>query len=243
LVIESLIIEITMSLLLKIYARLERPLLMLNFRIVNSPLVRWPILRSILWLLFFKPMSELGAAGQPLTLKEVEAFIRRAEKDGRIAVGPCGCRTVHGRCSHPIRTDIVVYGGVMAWAEVFPEDYEIIEAEEAIEITKECNAQGMIQVLYRSGMGGGKGFVICNCCKDGCLPLLNRKFYHSYRFHRGNYVASVEPDQCELCGRCEELCPFDARNKRGRPEVDDCYGCGLCAEHCPYGAVKMVLRG
>ena len=225
--------------ILKIYARLERPLLLLNFWLVKSPLARWPLTRPLLWGLFFKPVSELGAAGQPLAPAEAAAYIRQAAANGAIAVGPCGCRTVHHGCNHPTRTDIVVYAGVEAWSGAFPAAYEQISAEEAIAIMEECHKAGMIQVLYRSGMGGGQGYAICNCCMDGCLPLLNKRAYPGYRFYHGRYVARVDPARCTGCGLCAEICPF---NTRRAGWVGDCYGCGLCASHCPQGAVEMVER-
>lgn len=231
--------------LLKLYARLERFALRLDhYLATKTPLMRWPMTRQILWWFFVWPMSEFGATGEPMILEQAEAYIRRAAAEGRIAVGPCGCRTVHRGCDHPLRTDIVVYEGATAWLRTFPDQWEAIEAEEAIAIVRHCHSQGMAQVLFRSGMGlnDERGFVICNCCQDGCLMLINRQNYPAYRYRHGRYRAEVDPELCQLCGLCEELCSFQARNMSGRPEVGDCYGCGLCASHCPHGAVRMVER-
>ncbi len=59
-------------------------------------------------------------------------------------------------------------------------------------------------------------------------------------------VAEVRHTLCSLCGRCIEVCPYNARSMDEgleRVEVDPvlCQGCGACAAVCPNGA--SVLRG
>jgi len=100
----------------------------------------------------------------------------------------------------------------------------------------------MMQVFYRTGMGGGAGYAPCNCCLDGCLPLMNRQAYRNYRFIRGTQVARVDADRCTSCGTCAEVCAFGAREANGSLDVRHCYGCGLCADACPAEAVTMVPR-
>lgn len=61
-------------------------------------------------------------------------------------------------------------------------------------------------------------------------------------------VASVDPDLCEGCGLCNEICTCGAIShvKPGRgpaPRSMDphaCSGCGSCAAACPYGAIRMI---
>jgi MinD superfamily P-loop ATPase len=103
-------------------------------------------------------------------------------------------------------------------------------------------AGGGNQVFYRTGMGGGAGYAMCNCCVDGCLPLMNRRACRNYRFIRGTQVAQVDADCCTACGACAEVCAFGARETDGALDTRHCYGCGLCADTCPVGAVAMVAR-
>lgn len=76
-------------------------------------------------------------------------------------------------------------------------------------------------------------------------------------FHREDYSggcrARVNPEQCVGCGKCAELCRFDAISVV--PDVDPdpdmkkkrlftidpigCEGCGVCAWFCPTGAIKL----
>jgi ferredoxin len=231
-----------LRLLLAIYARLERPLLRFNYWLVRSPLVRWPVTRQLLWLGVFLPISYAGAAGQPMTADEAVELLRAAGKEGVIAVGPCGCRVVHHGCDHPTRTDFTVYEGVEAWSRAHPAQYQVVSLAEAEAIVRDCRSQGMIQVFYRTGMGGGVGYALCNCCLDGCLPLMNRQAYRNYRFIRGAQVAQVDADRCTACGTCAEVCAFGARGADGALDDRHCYGCGLCADVCPAGAVTMVSQ-
>jgi len=68
--------------------------------------------------------------------------------------------------------------------------------------------------------------------------------------HKG--VISTEPitsevltEHCKSCGRCAEVCPYNAITvdvKKKTPAVINtaaCAGCGTCAAECPFGAITM----
>lgn len=49
--------------------------------------------------------------------------------------------------------------------------------------------------------------------------------------------------QCQLCGKCAEVCPQGGHSfTNGVHTVDfsRCTGCGICAEHCPSQALQLV---
>ncbi len=52
----------------------------------------------------------------------------------------------------------------------------------------------------------------------------------------------VDHDKCTLCGKCEQVCVYDAIVIEGRVEIspDQCYGCGLCVSVCPADAMSQV---
>lgn len=59
-------------------------------------------------------------------------------------------------------------------------------------------------------------------------------------------VPVVDEAKCLYCGRCAEICAFNAiavlkENILVFPEL--CHGCGACAYLCPEGAIKEVPRG
>jgi len=61
----------------------------------------------------------------------------------------------------------------------------------------------------------------------------------------GRTVAMIDQSKCTSCGRCVELCRFDAiRVENGMYEVDPiaCEGCTLCKLACPESAIDMVSR-
>ena len=65
----------------------------------------------------------------------------------------------------------------------------------------------------------------------------------------GGSVARVNPEACYACGRCIEVCRFDAISPNGPPNavventyvVDPiaCEGCGVCEHFCPGNAISF----
>jgi heterodisulfide reductase subunit A2 len=60
-------------------------------------------------------------------------------------------------------------------------------------------------------------------------------------------LAIVHKNFCEWCGKCEEVCPFDAIEKttvEGKEVasviVSSCKGCGMCLPVCPVDAIDLI---
>jgi MinD superfamily P-loop ATPase len=66
----------------------------------------------------------------------------------------------------------------------------------------------------------------------------------------GGSKARIKPGHCTVCGKCEELCRFDAIYLDGpgnglvsqtyRVETTACEGCGVCLDHCNHNAIEFA---
>ena len=73
-------------------------------------------------------------------------------------------------------------------------------------------------------------------------------FLHPTLEHReevGVLIPQVDEDKCTACGRCAEVCEFNAIAAVGQkvlvfPEL--CHGCGGCTLNCPEEAISEVLN-
>jgi MinD superfamily P-loop ATPase len=123
----------------------------------------------------------------------------------------------------------------------------------------------MKQLVILSGKGGtGKtslAAAFAHLAKDGASPLqvvladadvdaanlelvLDPHIREQHEFVGGT-KAYIDPDRCAQCGRCAEVCRFDAILAPAHDEqafsVDPiaCDGCAACAYQCPAKAIKM----
>ncbi|WP_419787463.1 ATP-binding protein [Pseudodesulfovibrio sp.] len=117
----------------------------------------------------------------------------------------------------------------------------------------------MREVVVISGKGGaGKTSVtgaLANladnailCDLDVDAPdlhlLLNPTVNHTEEFRSGN-EAKIDPEKCTGCGRCEELCRFEAVKQEGDVfHIDPmhCEGCKVCVALCPAEAIEFPVR-
>jgi len=120
----------------------------------------------------------------------------------------------------------------------------------------------MKELVVISGKGGtGKtsfvgsfaalveGKVLADCDVDAAdLHLLLQPSVQKQGEFTGGKVARILPDTCTACGKCHELCRFDAIRMKGSAEegsveyfVDpiSCEGCGVCYFNCPSEAVDF----
>ena len=58
----------------------------------------------------------------------------------------------------------------------------------------------------------------------------------------GGQVAVIDPDRCQLCGICHDVCRFEAilpGDDQYRVDPLACEGCASCMHQCPEGAIHM----
>jgi MinD superfamily P-loop ATPase len=95
-----------------------------------------------------------------------------------------------------------------------------------------------------------KDKVLADCDVDAAdLHLvLEPKIQERHSFSGGN-GARILPGHCIACGKCEEVCQFEAIyfdgpgngliEKTFRIDPFACEGCGVCAHFCDYGAIEF----
>jgi MinD superfamily P-loop ATPase len=71
------------------------------------------------------------------------------------------------------------------------------------------------------------------------LSLITRPTLVEKHDFRASKVASIDPEKCENCGLCRELCRFEAIAADYLVDPVSCEGCAFCFYACPYAAVAM----
>lgn len=243
---------------LYLFARdIELPLLYWGYQILRGRYRRLGqnrLVRGLMRIFVAIPFGYAGDTARPVPASQLLRMLD--EMEGPIAVGPCRCRASHGGCDHPLDTDMVFRTGVEAWTRAFPDEYRLIDREEAKAIVGRCSELGMWPMVFvhcpvhahgdshDDGHGASNEYVICNCCTCGCVPyILNRELgQRAYPLLAGAYVAETDPERCTGQGACVEACPFDVRVvEEGQAQLAEaCFGCGVCVAACPEGAITMV---
>lgn len=142
------------------------------------------------------------------------------------AVGYCACRIMaklNGEgCRHSLEN--CLHFGSLAKYMVEHNYARRITADEAIEILRHANREGLVHTTERSQ---GPISTICNCCSDCCAFF---KAVHEAKHPKtiafSSYVASVDVAKCIACGIC----------------MLRCLGCGVCVPSCPMEAMELVER-
>ncbi len=115
----------------------------------------------------------------------------------------------------------------------------------------------MKEIVVISGKGGtgktsltasfaklaGRNVVVADCDVDAADMhlLLEPDFAKSEDFYSG-YIAKINQDECIQCGKCADVCRFDAIPVVREKYIVDpiaCEGCGYCARICPTDAIEM----
>ena len=88
---------------------------------------------------------------------------------------------------------------------------------------------------------GGKELIVADCDVDAADMhlLMAPDFGKAEDFYSGE-LAFIDQDSCIKCGKCQDICRFDAIPVIDTQYVVDplgCEGCGYCARVCPVDAI------
>jgi len=111
----------------------------------------------------------------------------------------------------------------------------------------------MKQIVIISGKGGtgktviagafaalAKNKVMADCDVDAAdLHLLLEPSIKERHEFRSGKTAVIDMDKCVKCGKCIEVCRFEAIDEDFVVDRVSCEGCAFCSFVCPAGAIKM----
>jgi MinD superfamily P-loop ATPase len=111
----------------------------------------------------------------------------------------------------------------------------------------------MKEIVVLSGKGGtgktsivgslaalAKSKVLADCDVDAAdLPLLLKPVIKEENQFWSGQTAYIDPDKCNQCGLCQELCRFGAI-KYFKVDTIACEGCGFCSYICPVEAITLA---
>ncbi|QEN06597.1 4Fe-4S dicluster domain-containing protein [Oceanispirochaeta crateris] len=94
---------------------------------------------------------------------------------------------------------------------------------------------------------GGEDLIVADCDVDAADMhlLLSPDFGNPEEFYSGE-LAVINQDVCIQCGKCQEVCRFDAISVVNNQYFVDslgCEGCGYCARVCPAEAITNERPG
>ena len=81
----------------------------------------------------------------------------------------------------------------------------------------------------------------CDVDASNLYLLLHPVIKEKNEFYAG-LIPSIDLEKCTNCGRCQEVCRFEAiKTIKDQTIIDlvSCEGCGLCALVCPVQAIQM----
>jgi MinD superfamily P-loop ATPase len=82
--------------------------------------------------------------------------------------------------------------------------------------------------------------VLCDTDVDAAdLHLLIQPEVRTQSPFSGGFLALINDDKCTSCGRCLELCRFDAISTDFQVDPVSCEGCGVCVDLCPEKAIDF----
>jgi MinD superfamily P-loop ATPase len=111
----------------------------------------------------------------------------------------------------------------------------------------------MKQIVIISGKGGTgktiltaafaslvKNAVFADCDVDAAdLHLLLKPEIKEKNIFKSGFTAVIEKEKCIECGKCIEVCRFDAIKENFFVDSISCEGCAFCSYVCPTQAIKM----
>lgn len=169
------------------------------------------------------------------------------DENAAVAVMDCPCRLSLPKHCEPVDVCILVGDTVVDFVLAqHPQRGRRITPDEAVDIVRRCNEQGMVTHAFFKEAVCNRFYAICNCCTCCCGAL--QGYLHGLpMLAASGFVAELHPESCSQCGHCGRICPFHAIDAPAKslPSVnaETCMGCGVCVLGCKMKALHLAERG
>jgi len=178
--------------------------------------------------------ATIESKAKVLAFEDVREIVNQART---LAVTPCTCRVIDGKCGKPVEVCIQINRA----AEYALErgTGRALTREEALRLLLLAEKEGLIHVADNRQ---SVDHVICNCCRDCCL---NWRLPNPHKLVApSRFQASVNAEECMGCQTCLDRCFFDAIFMAGDDpkaciDPEKCVGCGVCTLPCPTEAITL----
>jgi len=88
-----------------------------------------------------------------------------------------------------------------------------------------------------------KNSILCDADVDAAdLHLLMNPEIRQRSDFKGGNLAIINPEQCNECGICLEMCRFQAISNIFKVNRLECEGCGVCVDFCPEQAIDFPVK-
>jgi len=192
--------------------------------------------------------------GQILPMEDVERIFDLVTSVVRM---PCFCREVtqHKEAPFCFAVSMVPEGGrVRELVAQIDASYlngpdscglEVMDKPAALEALRDLEKRGLCHSVWTfiAPFIGG----ICNCDRMDCAALKVTLDHDAPTLFRAEYVAAIDPGECNGCRSCMRVCHFGAIQysvalQKASIDPRQCYGCGICRTGCVRNAISLSDR-
>ena len=198
--------------------------------------------------------SRTGVTDTSLQVLDYERASEVIGTAQHMGVGVCYCRHkaehVGKACAAP--QDICMTFGGTADALIRHGFARRVDAAEGMDLLAQAWDSRLVQ--FGENVQRDVAF-ICNCCGCCCEAMIaQRRFGAMDPVHTTNYLPHVDPETCNGCAKCVDVCPVEAmtlvsandpakpRKRRAELAADICLGCGVCTRVCAPKALWLEPR-
>lgn len=187
---------------------------------------------------------------QPIPLRDLEQIIPYPTARDLVLNAPpeivayeCVCRSARANPCKPSQVCMIIGQPFADFVlEHHPAVSRRLSQAEALELLRQEHERGHLHAAWFRDVMLNRFYAICNCCTCCCGGLEGMVKYGMGNIASSGYVARVDGERCDGCGRCEASCPFGAAKVNGLSIVswEKCMGCGVCEGQCPQQAITLV---